>query len=156
MAAAPADAADAESLIDEADRTLYLAKSLGKNRAQPFSDQRREFTRVDAGLMGRFNALADQTHPITTLNVSEGGILFLSRHPLPAGSMVQVQLGLPPAGQPLECGGRVVRVVEEDDAYEVAARISDMSRTHERRFHDFLAALDAPQAGLEVAAPRSA
>jgi diguanylate cyclase (GGDEF)-like protein len=156
VACAPADAGDAESLIDKADRALYLAKSLGKNRAQPFSDQRREFTRVDAALMGRFSALADHTHPLTTLNVSEGGILFLSRHPLPAGTMVQVQLGLPPAGQPIECGVRVIRVVEEPEGYEVAAHIIDMSRPHERRFHAFLAALRAPEVQLSPAAPRSA
>ncbi len=156
VACAPADAADAEGLIDKADRALYLAKSLGKNRAQPFSDQRREFTRIDAALMGRFSALADQTHPLTTLNLSEGGMLFLSRHPLPAGSMVQVQLGLPPTGQPIECGVRVIRVVEEPEGYEVAARIIDMSRPHERRLHAFLAEMRAPEAAIAAAAPRSA
>ncbi len=156
VACAPADAVDAQGLIDKADRALYLAKSLGKNRAQPFSDQRREFTRIDAALMGRFSALADQTHPLTTLNLSEGGMLFLSRHPLPAGSMVQVQLGLPPAGQPIECGVRVIRVVEEPEGYEVAARIIDMSRPHERRLHAFLAEMRAPEAALAAAAPRSA
>ena len=144
VASVPADATNAETLIEKADQALYLAKSLGKNRAQPFSDQRREFTRVDASLMGRFTALADQTHPLTTLNLSEGGILFLSRHPLAAGSMVQLQLGLPPGGQPVDCGVRVIRVVQEDDGFEVAARIIDMSRPHERRLHAFLAEMRAP------------
>ena len=53
MASLPGDAATAEELVDRADRALYIAKSMGKNCVKPFSDERREYSRLDAALPGQ-------------------------------------------------------------------------------------------------------
>jgi diguanylate cyclase (GGDEF)-like protein len=152
VASLPGDASNAEELVDRADRALYIAKSMGKNCVKPFSDERREYTRLDAFLRGRFSVLEKGSHAMTTLNLSEGGILFHSPEPLPAGAFVKVQLALPPADEPVECAVRVLRVVGARGGFEIGTQIIHMPRVHQRRFRFFLKQL---KAGEIVHAPAS-
>jgi diguanylate cyclase (GGDEF)-like protein len=152
VASLPGDAASATELVDRADRALYIAKSIGKNCVKPFSDERREYTRLEATIPGRFNVLEKGSHTLTTLNVSEGGVLFHALEPLPSGAFVKVQLALPPSGEPAECAVRVTRVVGARGGFEIGTQIIDMSRAHQRRFRQFLKQLKLGQ----IAHPRSA
>ena len=152
VASLPGDAASATELVDRADRALYIAKSIGKNCVKPFSDERREYTRLEATIPGRFNVLEKGFHSLTTLNVSEGGVLFHAQEPLPPGAFVKVQLALPPSGAPTECAVRVTRVVGARGGFEIGTQIIHMSRAHQRRFRQFLKQLKAG----EIAHPRSA
>jgi diguanylate cyclase (GGDEF)-like protein len=151
VASLPGDAASAEELVDRADRALYVAKSIGKNCVKPFSDERRDHTRLEATLPGRFSVLEQGFHPLTTLNLSEGGVLFHAREPLPAGAFVRVQLALPPSGDPVECAVRIMRVVGARGGFETGAQIVHMPRAHQRRFRQFLKVLKAGA----IAHPRS-
>ena len=150
VASVPGDAGTAEELVDRADRALYIAKSVGKNCVKPFSDERREYTRLDASLPGRFSVLEKDSHALTTLNVSEGGVLFHSHEPLPAGAFVRVQLALPPSGEPIECAVRVLRTMGARGGFEIGTQIVHMPRVHQRRFRMFLKQL---KAGEVVPAP---
>jgi len=150
VASVPGDAGTAEELVDRADRALYIAKSVGKNCVKPFSDERREYTRLDASLPGRFSVLEKDSHALTTLNVSEGGVLFHSHEPLPAGAFVKVQLALPPSGEPIECAVRVLRTMGARGGFEIGTQIVHMPRVHQRRFRMFLKQL---KAGEVVPAP---
>jgi len=150
VASVPGDAGTAEELVDRADRALYIAKSVGKNCVKPFSDERREYTRLDASLPGRFSVLEKDSHALTTLNVSEGGVLFHSHEPLPAGAFVKVQLALPPSGEPIECAVRVLRTMGAHGGFEIGTQIVHMPRVHQRRFRMFLKQL---KAGEVVPAP---
>jgi diguanylate cyclase (GGDEF)-like protein len=143
VASLPGDAASAPELVDRADRALYIAKSMGKNCVKPFSDERREYARLDASLAGRFSVVEKGTHALTTLNVSEGGVLFHAKEPLPAGAFVKLQLALPPSGEPVECAVRVLRVVGARGGFEIGTEIIHMPRAHQRRFRFFLKLLKA-------------
>jgi diguanylate cyclase (GGDEF)-like protein len=143
VASLPGDATDIAELVDRADRALYIAKSMGKNCVKPFSDERREYARIDAVLPGQYSAVESAAHPLTTLNVSEEGILFHSAEPLVSGTVVRVQLALPPSGEPIECVVRVLRVIGARGGFEIGAHIVHMPRIHERRFRLFLKALKA-------------
>jgi diguanylate cyclase (GGDEF)-like protein len=143
VASVPGDAGTAEELVDRADRALYIAKSMGKNCVRPFSDERREWSRLDASLPGRFSVLERDSHALTTLNVSEGGVLFRCQQALPVGAFVKVQLVLPPSGEPIECAVRVLRCVGARGGAEVGAQIVHMPRLHQRRFRLFLKQLKA-------------
>ena len=143
VASLPGDATSAAELVDRADRALYIAKSMGKNCVKPFSDERREYARLDASLAGRFSVLEKGTHVLTTLNVSEGGVLFHAKEPLPAGAFVKLQLALPPSGEPVECAVRVLRVVGARGGFEIGTEIVHMPRAHQRRFRFFLKLLKA-------------
>jgi diguanylate cyclase (GGDEF)-like protein len=152
VASLPGDAGTAEELVDRADRALYIAKSMGKDCVKPFSDERREYTRLDATLAGHFSVLEKDSHALTTLNLSEGGVLFHCRRSLPAGAFVKVQLALPPSGEPVECAVRVLRVVGARGGFEIGTEIIHMPRAHQRRFRFFLKQL---RAGEIVDAPSS-
>jgi diguanylate cyclase (GGDEF)-like protein len=152
VASLPGDAGNAEELVDRADRALYIAKSMGKNCVKPFSDERREYTRLDAALSGRFNALEKSSHALTTLNVSEAGVLFHCHEPLPTGAFIKLQLALPPSGEPVECAVRVLRVVGARGGFEIGTQIVHMPRAYQRRFRFFLKQL---KAGEIVDAPAS-
>jgi diguanylate cyclase (GGDEF)-like protein len=143
VASLPGDAANAAELVDRADRALYVAKSMGKNCVKPFSDERRESTRLDATVAGRFSGLEKDTHALTTLNVSDGGVLFHCQEPLPTGAFVKVELALPPGGDPIECAVRVLRVVGARGGFDIGTEIIHMSRAHQRRFRSFLKQLKA-------------
>jgi diguanylate cyclase (GGDEF)-like protein len=148
VAGAPADAADADALIEMADRALYVAKSLGKNQVRAFSDERREGARIDASLAGRFSPLAGQAYPLTTCDLSDGGLGFTSKELVPMGSLAQVRLSLPPPSEPVDCVVRVARVIEQAGAYEIGVRIIEMERLHESRYRSFVTRLRA--GGLEA------
>ncbi len=147
VASLPGDAANAEELVDRADRALYIAKSMGKNCVKPFSDERREYSRLEAVLAGRFSLLEKSAHPLTTVNVCEGGILFHCDEPLPSGAFVKVTLTLPSC-DPVECAVRVLRVVGTRNGFDVGTEIIHMPRPHQRRFRLFLKQLKAGQVVL--------
>ena len=149
VASLPGDAANADELVERADSALYIAKSMGKNCVKPFSDERREHTRLDATVPGFFHVLARERHPLATTNVSEGGILFHSAEPLPSGSLLKLLLALPPSGEPIECAVKVLRVIGARGGFEIGTQILHMPRLHVRRFRQFIKLIKAG----ELAAP---
>ena len=154
VATLPGDAANADELVDRADSALYIAKSMGKNCVNPFSDERREHTRLDATVSGFFHVLAKERHPLATTNVSEGGILFHSPEPLPSGSFLKLQLALPPSGETIECAVRVLRVIGARGGFEIGTQIVHMARPHERRFRQFIKQIKAGEIVTPPAARR--
>jgi diguanylate cyclase (GGDEF)-like protein len=138
LATLPGDAQNAEELLERADRALYAAKSMGKNCVRPFSDERREHVRLDTALTGRFNLVDSHSHVLTTLNVSEGGLLFLSTEPPTRGTLAQVQLALPRGGHAVEGVLRIMRVRPVEDGFEIGTQIVHMSHRDRTRFRAFL------------------
>jgi hypothetical protein len=97
---------------------------------------------MDATLDGHFSLLEKGSHALTTLNVSERGILFRCRRPLATGAFVKVHLALP-SSEPVECAARVLRVAATRGGFEVGTEIIHMPRPHRRRFRLFLKQLKA-------------
>ncbi len=127
IATHPADAGDAGGLIRCADSAMYVAKTRGKNQVHLYGQSRRSYRRISAALDGQFCTLAAEYHPMTTINVSEGGLLFIADRSLPAGSLVDVTLKLPNADHPVATSGRVIRVEARGDGrFEAAIRIIDI------------------------------
>ena len=55
---------------------MYVAKAHGKNQVQLYGKSRRSFRRVETALDGEFRLLAPGSYPMTTVNISEAGLLF--------------------------------------------------------------------------------
>jgi diguanylate cyclase (GGDEF)-like protein len=154
VASLPGDAETADELVERADRALYVAKSMGKNCVKPFSDERREHARLDATVAGCFSVLAKERRALTTTNVSEGGILFHSSEPLPGGSLLRMELALPPSGEPIECAVKVLRVIGARGGFEIGTQILHMPPRHVWRFRQFLKQLKAGEFVASTASRR--
>lgn len=141
VATSPIDAIESQDLIAKADAALYRAKSEGKNRTVPYSDDRREFVRFDSRLIGRVRVMEAAASPITTSNISQGGVLFTSREPLQVGGVLEIKLFVPPDEQEVLCTARVVRVVERAADYEVGIKIINIEGIDRHRFQKHLAGL---------------
>jgi diguanylate cyclase (GGDEF)-like protein len=152
VASLPGDAGTPQELVDRADSALYIAKSMGKNCVKPFSDERREHTRLDATVAGCYSVVAKERHPFATTNVSEGGVLFHSAEPLPSGAMLRLLLALPPSGESIECAVKVLRVIGARGGFEIGTQILHMPRLHARRYRQFLKLVKAGA----IAAPHAA
>jgi diguanylate cyclase (GGDEF)-like protein len=143
VATLPTDANQMGPLIERADSALYRAKSMGKNRVEAYSEDRREFERFDASLDGKLLAFDDRPIAFETLNVSQGGMLFRSRRSFTIGSLVHLELKLPEEPSSWTCTARVVRVEEGEPDYHIGVKIIhaegvDLFRL--RKFLDQLAA----------------
>jgi diguanylate cyclase (GGDEF)-like protein len=139
IATCPADATDAGGLIRCADSAMYVAKNRGKNQVHLYGQDRRSYRRVHAALDGTFCLLAAEYHPLTTLNVSEGGVLFIAKRDLPLGSLVAVSIRMPGQDREISASGRVVRVEEKGDGtYEAGLRILDMPTTDQAALVNYL------------------
>ena len=141
VATVPTDASNTDDLIARADAALYRAKAFGKNRVEAFSDERREFVRFDVAVDGKLQVLEKTPLTFTTSNVSQGGLLFRSRRRLVVGGIVQLDLRLPRESKTWNCAARVVRVEEENDAYEIGVKNIHVEGADIFKFQRFLAEL---------------
>lgn len=104
----PADAANAAELVRHADRAMYVAKTRGKDQVQLYGKSRRSFGRVDAALRGEFRMLSPGKFPLTTVNVSEAGLLISTPRSVEVGALIDFRIRMPSREEPLRGTGRVV------------------------------------------------
>ncbi len=142
VATCPGDATQPSALIRCADRALYAAKAEGRNQVQLYARSLRSFHRVRARLEGRYRALSQEFRPMTTLDISEGGLLFLTEQSLPAGSLVELHLAIPGAGPEVTASGRVVHVLERNTGgFDTAVRIMNIDCEDRRRLTGYMGEL---------------
>ncbi len=134
IATLPADAADTDDLLRNADLAMYQAKTNGKNQVQLFGRSSRSHRRVQAALNGNFRLFEDESHPLTTVSISDGGLLFVSDRHLPEGSLIEIMLELPGSDQEEPIIGRVIHTKQTASRQFEAAVSLDKSSGANRRF----------------------
>jgi diguanylate cyclase (GGDEF)-like protein len=127
VATCPADATRAEDLLRSADRALYVAKARGKNQIYLHDENSRSYRRINAELDGECCVVTAEHHSLTTLNISERGILFRVGRYIALGSLVTVTLVLAELQKEIVASGRVVRLEEKPGGgFDAAIRILDI------------------------------
>jgi diguanylate cyclase (GGDEF)-like protein len=122
VATYPADAQDATSLVRSADRAMYVSKSGGRNQVSLYGQSRRSYGRVDTALRGSCRTLCDDVHPLTTINMSEAGLLFRTEQRLPVGALLEIRIDAP-SGEVRAAGSVVHAEPAPEGGQRIAARI---------------------------------
>ncbi len=78
-----------------------------------------------------------------TVNISEGGLLFVTDRSLPVGTLVEIVLQLP--DRPVGVSGRVAHVAERDDStFQSAVRFLEMQKTDRMNLAKFIRTMSPP------------
>lgn len=91
---------------------------------------RRQFKRVRVPFLLRYTVLDSGLGSITNLHdLSVGGVLFTSEHPLLRGSVLKLELNLPTSQKPVQVSAEVLRVTKvlKSNIYRVATRFSNLN-----------------------------
>jgi len=82
----------------------------------------------------------DLLHFSILKNISEGGILFIAFQELPVGTVLNIDLELLDAENPINCLVKVVRAkeIEKDKAYEIGAAFLGFSSMEKKRLLKYL------------------
>lgn len=127
LASFPSNAKDEKTLLQCADKALYLAKGAGKNHISFYSKDKRNYLRVAFNadiVVGELGLNSPGTFDAKSINISIGGLLFETNTAMEVGTKMQISLPLD-EGPPLLIIGRVVRMTSKSpDRYEIAVSIS--------------------------------
>lgn len=128
VAVCPADATTADDLVRNADQAMYEAKSSGKNRVRFYGDSLRSFPRIAESLEGSLSTDGLERHPLTTVNLSIGGMLFETPYEVRSGGLLDLRIELQGGRRVIPASGRVVSVDKQSDGnYRVATRTVEMN-----------------------------
>lgn len=111
VASFPADASDAGTVVEAADAAMYQAKAWGKNRAVPFSTERRSSGRHDRAFFGDCTISTKMSFPVLGRNLSQNGLFFVAPSEMAPGHNVDLALKLPldEGKKQVTCKARVTR-----------------------------------------------
>jgi len=137
------DAKTGADLIKKADQTLYRAKALGKNQVAMYMEERREFERVDAHLIGRLTVASNTGDIFVVQNISEGGFLFEFHKAIPVGTILHLSLNLPGRKTPIQCKAKIRRLEElqKNRKYEIGVSITHIRELEKKAMKRFVHAL---------------
>ena len=116
LASFPIDAGDGLTLLKNADKAMYRAKSFGKNNISYFSMDKRRNIRVEYNTFIEIQELGIHGKPVFTASaksLSVSGILLESNDTLETGAKIQINIPLSPKNHILVIG-TVVRSEKTD------------------------------------------
>lgn len=123
LASFPIDANDGLTLLKNADKAMYRAKSFGKNNISFYSMDKRRNIRVEFRTSVELQVLGIRNRPVFTAltkSLSVSGILLESDGPINQGAKIQINISLSPKN-PLLVIGTVVRSEKtESGSYEIS------------------------------------
>ncbi len=147
VATLPGDARETGELVGCADRAMYAAKAEGKNQVRLFGKSCRSYHRVGADVEGSVQILGSELMPLTCVELSMGGLRFLTDRRPPPGALIEVTLKLPGPHGTISVTGRVVQASSTDSGrFAIGSRILSMDATDQQRLTSYVNQLTARSA----------
>ena len=141
LASFPIDAKDGLTLLKNADKAMYRAKSFGKNNVSFYSMDKRRNIRVEYKTSVEIQELGIHAKPIftaTTKSLSVGGILLESKDYIESGVRIQINISLSPEN-PLLVIGTVVRSEKtESGSHEISVAFIDSDKVIKHEISSYL------------------
>ena len=131
LATFPLDALTSIELLDCADKALYTAKALGKNRAELYSKEMRISNRFTCSGKVEIHPLrfspANNFLQTNLINISQSGVLVESSTVINKGTKVQLSLSIPALKTSLNLMGSVTRVEPNVKAFTIGISFFPLS-----------------------------
>jgi diguanylate cyclase (GGDEF)-like protein len=142
LASFPIDANEGLTLLKNADKAMYRAKSFGKNNISFYSMDKRRNTRVDYNAFVEIQVLGgihEKTMlTATTKSLSIGGILIESEILIETGSKIQISISLS-RETPLQVIGNVLRSEKtETGSHDISVAFIDSDRFIKNEISSYL------------------
>jgi diguanylate cyclase (GGDEF)-like protein len=141
LASFPIDANEGLSLLKNADKAMYRAKSFGKNNISFYSMDKRRNIRVEYNSFVEIQVLGIHEKPLltaTTKSLSIGGILIESEVPIKSGSKIQISISLSQA-KPLLVIGSVLRSEKtKTGSHDISVAFIDSDRVIQNEISSYL------------------
>ena len=141
LASFPIDAGDGLTLLKNADKAMYRAKSFGKNNISFYSMDKRRNIRVEYKTAVEIQELGIHEKPVftaTTKSLSIGGILLESKDFIETGAKIQINISLSPEN-PLLVIGTVVRSEKTGSgSYEISIAFIDSDKVIKNEISSYL------------------
>ena len=160
IASYPIDASDGLTLLKNADKAMYRAKSFGKNNISFYSMDKRRNIRVEHSTSVEIRELGMHDKPVfsaTTKSISIGGILLESDDPLETGAKIQINISLT-RESPLIIIGTVVRSEKMGPGkHEISVAFIDSCRIVKDEISNYLIKhlKDIPAQSFKAVQPQS-
>ena len=158
LASFPIDASDGLTLLKNADKAMYRAKSFGKNNISFYSMNKRRNVRVDYTTSVEIQEFGIHAKPVfsaSTKSLSIGGILLDSQDHMEAGTKIQINMPLSQE-QNLLLIGNVVRSEKTDSgSHEISVAFIDCSRIVKNEISTYLIKhlTDIPDLSAKITQP---
>jgi diguanylate cyclase (GGDEF)-like protein len=156
IATCPADGIEVADLIGHAEAALAEAGSAEHERVALYGNSMRSYRRTRVVLPGRFRSNGAAMEPLTTVNVSTGGMLFRADRRPPQGAMLRCGLDVPGTENEIELLANVVYSGTTPQGYiEIGTRFLEMSAPDRWLLSQFLEELElrGDLASYQEAAP---
>ena len=141
LASFPIDAYDGRTLLKNADRAMYRAKSFGKNNISFYSMDKRRNIRVEYRTAVEIQELGIHEKPVLSAmsrSLSISGILLESKTPLASGAKIQINISLNPQ-KPLLLIGTVLRSdINDAGIHEISVAFIDSDKEARNEISSYL------------------
>jgi len=141
LASFPIDAGDSLTLLKNADKAMYQAKSIGKNNISFYSLDKRRNIRMEYTATVEIQELGIHDKPVfsaTSKSLSIGGILLESKDPMEVGAMIQINILLGGA-HPFLVVGTVVRSQKTPSgSHEISVAFIDSDKAARNEISSYL------------------
>lgn len=139
VAAFPEDAQNGNELIHLADKAMYQAKHLGRDRVEVYkkSGDKRHHGRKPLKISGSLRTNAHTAHnEFFTKNMSRSGLLLETNQALSLGQTVHISLGNEDEAEGISLVAHVVHLKFEKtyETFQLGLRIVHMEQPHEQRY----------------------